>query len=286
MPGAPVPGAPPGLPAGGRGAPGTPPGRGCAVRGWLTPKGLLPIRGGRGAPGIPPVGRAGRGAGGCPSGRVAGAGAPSRAAGATGVSWAGRAGATGDAPLVTARVLGADWKPGPADPVTGGVEVVGAGAVADAAGATLLGGAAGVCAGRAAAGAGAAAAGCAGGGAAAAGRAAGAGPAAAAVGRGAGAPGRPGPPAGAVLVAADPLVGRSAFVAGLLAGKASRNLRTTGASMVEDGDLTNSPMSVSFAMISLLVLPSSFASSCTRALPATALLRVRAAAGGNCPLAR
>ena len=58
-----------------------------------------------------------------------------------------------------------------------------------------------------------------------------------------------------------------------LAGNASRSLRTTGASMVEDGDLTNSPMSVSFAMISLLVLPSSFASSCTRALPATALLR-------------
>ncbi len=73
---------------------------------------------------------------------------------------------------------------------------------------------------------------------------------------------------------ADPLVGWSDFAAaGALAGNASRSLRTTGASMVEDGDLTNSPMSVSFAMISLLVLPSSFASSCTRALPATALLR-------------
>jgi len=99
-----------------------------------------------------------------------------------------------------------------------------------------------------------------------------------AAGRGAAVPGRPGPPAGdgVVRVAAAPLepfVEGSVLAAGLVAGNASRNLRTTGASMVEDGDLTNSPMSVSFAMISLLVLPSSFASSCTRALPATALLR-------------
>ena len=105
-------------------------------------------------------------------------------------------------------------------------------------------------------------------------------------GRGATEPGRPGPPVGALLGAADPLVGRSAFApAGLVAGNASRSLRTTGASMVEDGDLTNSPIWLSFAMISLLVLPSSFASSCTRALPATALLRVRAAAGSERPLA-
>gem|GEM_PF-5391210 len=189
----------------------------------------------------------------------------------------GRAGA----PLATAGALGADWKPGPADPVTG-AELAGAGAAADAAaGATLLGGATGVCAGRLGAGAGAAAAGSAG---AVAGRATGAG----AAGRATGVPGRPGPPAGAgeVLGAAAPLVVRSAFAdAGLVAGKASRSLRTTGASMVEDGDLTNSPRSVSFAMISLLVLPSSFASSWTRALPATALLRVRAAAGSERPLA-
>ena len=45
------------------------------------------------------------------------------------------------------------------------------------------------------------------------------------------------------------------------AGNASRSLRTTGASMVEDGDLTNSPSSLSLAMISLLDLPSSLASS-------------------------
>ena len=99
-----------------------------------------------------------------------------------------------------------------------------------------------------------------------------------AAGRGAAVPGRPGPPAGDGVVRAaatplEPLVEGSVLAAGLVAGNASRNLRTTGASMVEDGDLTNSPMSVSFAMISLLVLPSSFASSCTRALPATALLR-------------
>lgn len=62
-------------------------------------------------------------------------------------------------------------------------------------------------------------------------------------------------------------------------GYASRNLRATGASTVEDADFTNSPSSLSFERTSLLVTPSSFASSCTRALPATALLvRVRPAA--------
>ena len=62
-------------------------------------------------------------------------------------------------------------------------------------------------------------------------------------------------------------------------GYASRSRRATGASTVEDADFTNSPCSLSFARTSLLVTPSSFASSCTRALPATALLvRVRPAA--------
>jgi hypothetical protein len=55
------------------------------------------------------------------------------------------------------------------------------------------------------------------------------------------------------------------------AGNASRSLRATGASTVEDGDFTNSPMSLSLSSTCLLVTPSSFASSCTRALPATAL---------------
>jgi hypothetical protein len=55
-------------------------------------------------------------------------------------------------------------------------------------------------------------------------------------------------------------------------GNESRNLRATGASTVEDADFTNSPRSFSLARTSLLVTPSSLASSCTRALPATALL--------------
>jgi hypothetical protein len=64
-----------------------------------------------------------------------------------------------------------------------------------------------------------------------------------------------------------------------LDGYASRNLRATGASTVDDADFTNSPRSFNLASTSLLVTPSSFASSCTRALPATALLvRVRPAA--------
>jgi hypothetical protein len=41
----------------------------------------------------------------------------------------------------------------------------------------------------------------------------------------------------------------------------SRNLRTTGASIVDDADLTNSPMSCSWVMSSLLSTPNSRASS-------------------------
>jgi hypothetical protein len=62
-------------------------------------------------------------------------------------------------------------------------------------------------------------------------------------------------------------------------GKESRSLRATGASTVEEADFTYSPRSASFLRTSLLVTPSSFASSCTRALPATALLTD--GAGGN-----
>jgi hypothetical protein len=57
-----------------------------------------------------------------------------------------------------------------------------------------------------------------------------------------------------------------------LPGYASRSRRATGASTVDDADLTNSPCSLSLARTSLLVTPSSLASSCTRALPGTALL--------------
>ncbi|OKI97251.1 hypothetical protein AMK19_32030 [Kitasatospora sp. CB01950] len=48
---------------------------------------------------------------------------------------------------------------------------------------------------------------------------------------------------------------------GGVAPKASVNLRTTGASIVEDAERTNSPSSVSLAMTALLSRPSSLASS-------------------------
>jgi len=60
----------------------------------------------------------------------------------------------------------------------------------------------------------------------------------------------------------------AAFSGALAPPNASRSLRATGASTVEDADLTNSPSSLSRARTSLLVTPSSFANSCTRALPA------------------
>ena len=55
------------------------------------------------------------------------------------------------------------------------------------------------------------------------------------------------------------------------AGKAPRSFLTTGASMVEEAERTNSPSSCSFATASFEVMPSSLASSCTRTL-ATFLL--------------
>ena len=56
------------------------------------------------------------------------------------------------------------------------------------------------------------------------------------------------------------------------AGNDSRNRLATGASTVDEALLTNSPISPSLLRISLLDTPSSLASSCTRALPATSLL--------------
>ncbi len=67
-------------------------------------------------------------------------------------------------------------------------------------------------------------------------------------------------------------------------GNASRNRRATGGSTVEDALLTNSPSSLSLLRTSLLVTPSSFASSCTRALPATGLLYRNRAATHAVPL--
>jgi hypothetical protein len=57
---------------------------------------------------------------------------------------------------------------------------------------------------------------------------------------------------------------------GCWAANASLSLRTTGASIVEDADRTNSPISWSLAITALLSTPNSFASSYTRTF-ATAL---------------
>ena len=79
---------------------------------------------------------------------------------------------------------------------------------------------------------------------------------------------------GAALVAAalagEPFPSDLTFsAAGFAPPNDSRSRRATGASTVEDADLTNSPCSLSRASTSLLVTPSSLANSCTRALPAT-----------------
>jgi hypothetical protein len=63
--------------------------------------------------------------------------------------------------------------------------------------------------------------------------------------------------------------------------KDSRSRRATGASTVEEADLTNSPCSFSRARTSLLVTPSSLANSCTRALPATTSPSLEATAIGR-----
>lgn len=73
----------------------------------------------------------------------------------------------------------------------------------------------------------------------------------------------------ATLAAAGAASFASFAGAGLLPPNDSRSRRATGASTVDDADLTNSPCSLSRARTSLLVTPSSFANSCTRALPAT-----------------
>src|SRR5699024_8879579 len=92
-------------------------------------------------------------------------------------------------------------------------------------------------------------------------------------------------PAGPGLAAGLPAagLGAAAFLGAGAAGdfspagasapsKDSLSRRATGGSTVDDADLTNSPCSFSRARTSLLVTPSSFANSWTRALPATALL--------------
>ena len=82
--------------------------------------------------------------------------------------------------------------------------------------------------------------------------------------------------AGRTAVGAGALDADGAEAAGAEpASRAPRSRRATGASTVLDADLTNSPISLSLARTVLLSTPSSFASSCTRALPGTALLTSR-----------
>ncbi|MCU1633551.1 MAG: bacterial translation initiation factor 2 domain protein [Micrococcaceae bacterium] len=194
-------------------------------------KGLLP---GRGAPpGRAPEGRVvpADGAAGGVAGRGAGRAAPSCVPCCAGAEALG--------------VAGAGFSTG-AEPLENG-DACGA---AGAAGATGVAGAAGagVEAAAGAAGAGASGAGASG----AAWATPGFGP------DGAGAEGRDGAGSAAGLVAPAP-------------GNAPRSFFTTGASMVDEAERTNSPSSCSFATASFEVIPSSFASSCTRTL-ATFLL--------------
>lgn len=66
-------------------------------------------------------------------------------------------------------------------------------------------------------------------------------------------------------VAGEPAPGFAAPAGeGLSAEKAVFSLRTTGASTVEEADLTNSPMSLSFSRTALLSTPRSLANSYTR----------------------
>jgi hypothetical protein len=64
---------------------------------------------------------------------------------------------------------------------------------------------------------------------------------------------------------------KTAAAAPPLGGRASLIRRTTGGSSVEDADFTNSPSSCALARTSLLVYPSSFASSWTRTFDTTLL---------------
>lgn len=61
---------------------------------------------------------------------------------------------------------------------------------------------------------------------------------------------------------------------------AARSLRATGGSIVEEGLLTNSPSSFSFARATLLSMPSSDAISCTRGFATVLLSGVRPDRGG------
>jgi len=207
-----------------------------------------------GAPGRGPAGRGGMLPGDAPPGRGApGLGAPGRGACGRGIGRStGCADENGLLPTrgVRAAGLGAPGTgPGRGPGVAPGVGAGRAGAAGGAAGAGAAGGGVAATAG--------------------AGAGAGAGSTGAA---GLGACGRSGTGrVGAAGLAGEPLPSLLTFcaAAGFAPPNDSRNLRATGASTVEDADLTNSPCSLSRASTSLLVTPSSLANSCTRALPAT-----------------
>lgn len=80
--------------------------------------------------------------------------------------------------------------------------------------------------------------------------------------------------------AGDAGAGAAACGAGFPPPKDSRSRRATGASTVEDADLTNSPCSLRRARTSLLVTPSSLANSCTRAFATTSPVYEATAVGG------
>ncbi|MEN3304946.1 MAG: hypothetical protein V7603_1148, partial [Micromonosporaceae bacterium] len=206
---------------------------------WLMPNGLLPpLRGGRGPDGRPPPGACGA------PGRPA-AGEPGRGGTIPGPGLGRLAGAAGSATgrwrACWAALTAASWS------------ALSAAARASAAATSMSWALAGLITGAAGGGAGAFFAG------------------GVTLLGGAGLADTRGPPAPAAAAGA---VGgdEGADAEAEPASKATRNRRATGASTVLDADLTNSPISFSLASTVLLSTPSSFASSCTRALPATALL--------------
>jgi hypothetical protein len=75
--------------------------------------------------------------------------------------------------------------------------------------------------------------------------------------------------------------GFSSFATGTTPSSANAafSLRTTGGSIVEEGPLTNSPISFSFSRVRFESIPNSAAISCTRAFPATILLSERTQPG-------
>jgi hypothetical protein len=267
MPGRP--GAPPSRPAGGRGGrspAASAPGRGAGRRPMpcVEENGLFP---GRGDPGRP-VGRAG--GRGVPA-RAAGSDGAFRAAGASGCAggWVGGAsvdgawvdGASVDGASVDGAWVDGAWGPG-RGPGTGACRAAAESGAGTGAAAGAADGAA-AAAGASATGAGSATSGCA---------AAGADAVGSAAGEGAG-------------WAAAFFAGAAFFAAPLPAPAdlssspyCFLNFASTGSSTVDDADLTNSPISLSFSRTTLLSTPSSLASSWTRVL-ATLLLLARVPAG-------